>query len=104
MAAETVAAEAGGGGAADVSAIIDQLARVTQSIFDGLEDKKPQRAVVALLDYAKAYDRVWRAGLLANLARLGVPGCVTNWIAALLRDRRARVRWGEAHSRVSWHP
>ena len=34
------------------------------------------------------------------MARLGVPGCATRWIAALLRDRRARVRWGEAHS--SW--
>ena len=78
---------------------IDQITRVTQGIFDSLEAQKPQRAVLALLDYAKAYDRVWRTGLYAKMARMGVPGCATKWISALLRDRRARVRWGEARSR-----
>ena len=67
-----------------------------------------------MFDFARAYDRVWRAGLLAKLGRLGVPGCVCRWIRALLTDRRARVRWGAtlSNSRVfqeglpraaSWH-
>ena len=78
---------------------IDQLVRVTQTIFDGFESKKPQRAVLVLLDYARAYDRVWRDALYAKMGRLEVPGCVTRWIRALLSDRRARVRWGSTTSR-----
>ena len=78
---------------------MDQLARVTQTIFDGFESKKPQRAVLVLLDYARAYDRVWRDALYAKMGRMGVPGCVTSWIRALLSDRRARVRWGTSASR-----
>ena len=30
----------------------DQLGRITQTIFDGFENKKPQRAVLATLDFA----------------------------------------------------
>ncbi|KAF0314563.1 putative RNA-directed DNA polymerase from transposon BS [Amphibalanus amphitrite] len=78
---------------------LDQLARVTQTIFDGFESKKPQRAILVLLDYARAYDRVWRDALYAKMRRLGVPGCATRWIRALLSDRRARVRWGTSASR-----
>ena len=78
---------------------MDQLARVTQTIFDGFESKKPQRAVLVLLDYARAYDRVWRDALYAKIGRMGVPGCVASWIRALLSDRRARVRWGTSASR-----
>ena len=37
---------------------IDQVARVTQTIFDAFEKPKPERAVLALLDFQKAYDRV----------------------------------------------
>ena len=37
---------------------IDQIA---QTAFDVMEKKKPERAVLTLLDFTKAYDRVWRA-------------------------------------------
>ena len=77
----------------------DQLGRITQTIFDGFESKKPQRAVLATLDFARAYDRVWRDGLIAKMGRMGIPCCVLRWLRALLRDRRARVRWGSSLSR-----
>ena len=77
---------------------MDQLAHVTQTIFDGFESKKPQRAVLVLLDYARAYDRVWRDAL-HKMGRMGAPGCVTSWIRALLSDRHARVRCGTSTSR-----
>ena len=77
---------------------VDQLTRITQTIFDGFERQKHHRAIL-VLDYAQAYDRVWRNGLFAKMARIGIPGCATRWVRALLRDRRARVRWGETHSR-----
>ena len=83
---------------------LDQLVRVTQSIFDALEvprtkHTRPQCAVLALLDFTAAYDRVWRDALWAKMGRLGVPGCAIRWIRALLSDRRARVRWGGATSK-----
>ena len=42
---------------------LDQLARVTHTVFDALEvprtrDSRPQRAILALLDFTAAYDRV----------------------------------------------
>ena len=54
----------------------------------------PKRAVLVLLDFARAYDRVWRAALYAKMGRLGIPGCTIRWVKSLLSDRRARVRWG----------
>ena len=77
----------------------DQLFRVTQSIFDAFEQPQHHRAVLVLLDFAKAYDRVWREGLFYKMFKMGIPGCFIRWVKALLNDRRARVRWGSAHSR-----
>ena len=77
---------------------MDQLGRLSQRIFDAFEAKKPQRAVLVLLDFARAYDRVWRAALYSKMARMGIPGCFTRWVKAFLSDRRARVRWGAARS------
>ena len=77
---------------------MDQVGRITQQIFDAFEQKRPQRAVLVLLDFARAYDRVWREALYCKMARLGIPGCVIRWVKALLSDRRARVRWGTAQS------
>ena len=78
---------------------MDQIARITQSIFDSFEQPKPGRAALALLDFQRAYDRVWRAALLAKLARLRVPPHAIAWIRGFLSDRRARVKWGTATSR-----
>ena len=55
--------------------------------------------MLALLDYTRAYDRVWRDGLLMKMRDLGVAGCVIQWIQALFRDRRPRVRWEDATSK-----
>lgn len=59
-------------------AIVEQLTRVVQTVVDGFENKKAHRAVLVLLDYAKAYDRVWRGALLAKMVRLGIPSCDTH--------------------------
>ena len=77
---------------------VDQLCRLSQRIFDAFEARKPQRAVLVLLDFARANDRAWRAALLCKMARMGIPGCFIKWMRAFLSDRRARVRWGAARS------
>jgi hypothetical protein len=48
--------------------------RLSQAINDGFQAKKlPNRMVVALLDFSKAYNKVWRADLSATMLRKGVP-------------------------------
>jgi ribonuclease HI len=77
----------------------DQLIRVSQHIFDGLEHSPPHRAALVLLDFSKAYDRVWQAGLIHKLLELSVPACATRWIRSFLSDRRGRVNWQGSTSR-----
>ena len=38
----------------------DQVLRITQHISDGFQSKPAKRTVLAMIDYSKAYDRVWR--------------------------------------------
>ena len=38
----------------------DQVLRLTQSISDGFQAKPTLRTILALLDFSKAYDRVWK--------------------------------------------
>jgi hypothetical protein len=71
----------------------EQIARVCQDIFDGLESKNHERSVLCLLDFSRAYDKVWKDGLYVKMDRLGVPPCMIRWIIGFLSDRRARVTW-----------
>ena len=49
------------------------------------------RRVVAFLDLSKAFDKVWIAGLLYKLRRIGINGRCYRWIRAFLIDRRIRI-------------
>jgi hypothetical protein len=54
----------------------DQVIRLSQAISDSFQVKEPpNRTVLALLDFSKAYNKVWRADLLATMLRKGVPVC-----------------------------
>ena len=48
----------------------DQIIRVAQAVLDGFQEK--QRSVMALLDFSKPYDTVWRQKLLNTLIRKGL--------------------------------
>jgi len=63
---------------------------------------------VAFVDITRAYDNVWRAGLLLKLRHFGFPLTLIRWIKGLLHDREYRVRLGSwllrgycPHKRVS---
>jgi hypothetical protein len=48
--------------------------RLSQAISDGFQGKKPpNRTVLALVDFSKVYNKVWRADLLATMLMKGVP-------------------------------
>ena len=69
----------------------DQVLRLAQDVSDGFQQSPSQRTVLALLDYSKAYDRVWREVLLEELMDAGLPRRYVGWFAAFLRNRQGRV-------------
>ena len=78
----------------------DQILKVVQRIEDGFQEKKMERSVLVLLDYSKAYDKVWQNKLLLAMDEKGVPHKFLKWIAAFLTDRQARVRFQSSHSKT----
>ncbi len=42
----------------------EKILRNTQTISGGFQATKPQRSLMALLDFSKTFDRVWREELL----------------------------------------
>jgi ribonuclease HI len=78
----------------------EQVARVAQLAMDGL-NAKPQmrRTLVTMVDFSRAYDRVWKRGLLMKMRSMNIPACFCRWVANFLADRRAIVKWGESCSK-----
>ena len=62
----------------------DQLLRLSQFISDGFQHVLMQRMVIALIDYSRAYDKVWRDALLFKMQQLGVPTMMLRWVQAWL--------------------
>lgn len=52
------------------------------------------------LDVEKAYDMLWKEGLLIKLERLGIKGKMYNWIMNFLFKRTIQVRVGCAYSDI----
>ena len=70
----------------------DQTLRITQTVSDGFQAKPMKRSVLALFDFSKAYDTVWRADLLGILLNAGTPFKFVKWIKGFLTNRQAKVR------------
>jgi ribonuclease HI len=70
----------------------DQVIRISQTVSDGFQAKPAKRTVMALLDFTKAYDTVWRSDLLGILMDSGIPFPIVRWIRGFLTHRRASVR------------
>uniref|UniRef100_A0A3P9LEU6 Reverse transcriptase domain-containing protein n=1 Tax=Oryzias latipes TaxID=8090 RepID=A0A3P9LEU6_ORYLA len=54
--------------------------------------------VAVFFDIEKAYDMVWKEGLLIKLGTLGLNGRIYNWIKGFLFDRYVQVRIGKSFS------
>ena len=78
----------------------DQILRLSQAVSDGFQQSPPLRTVLALLDFSKAYDMVWRADLYDAMLRKGVPPRYVRWLKGFLTNRQARVRLGGGVSRT----
>jgi hypothetical protein len=69
----------------------DQLLRLSQSVDDSFQRR--ERTVLALLDYAKAYDKVWRDGLICKLIDMGIGRTIIRWIQSWMSNRKAWVKY-----------
>ncbi len=66
--------------------------RHTQSISDGYKATKPKNTVLTLLDYSKAFDRVWREDRLIRAIDKGHPITYAQWLRDFLTNRKAKVQ------------
>ena len=67
--------------------------RLVQDAYNGFNDGESTMAI--LIDMEKAYDSVWREGLLYKLFNMGIVGRVWQWIFSCLRDRKAACKLQE---------
>ena len=67
----------------------DQLAYISQEIEDGFQDQK--HTVAIWVDMAKAFDKVWKAGILTKLLEAKVSHNMLKWIEQYLKHRKGRV-------------
>jgi len=67
----------------------DQTTHLTQVIEDAFQAKKATLAV--FIDLQRAFDKVWKDGLLVKLQRGGISGNMYRWTKSYLHNRRARV-------------
>ena len=77
----------------------DQVLRMVQGVSDNFQEKPSKRTVMALIDYSKAYDRVWREDLLLDLIHLGCPMQMVRWFRGFLCERTGQVKYNGALSR-----
>ena len=76
---------------------LDTITNIAQQAFNQLQKK--ERTLLVAVDLKSAFDRIWRGGLLRDLAAMDIsPGCL-KWLRAFLTDRRAAVRWDGLRSK-----
>ena len=57
-----------------------------------------QKTVTLFLDIEKAYDMLWKEGLLYKLFHLGIRGKMFNWIQSFLKNRLIQVKINDSFS------
>ena len=74
----------------------DCILRLHDDVYKAIPNKRSTLAV--FLDLEKAYDRVWRDGLLYKFGSLGITGKMFRWIRSFLKNRTFQVRVGSTLS------
>lgn len=75
---------------------IDQIVRLESEIKKAGLEKRILMAV--FLDLEKAFDLMWRKGVLQKLVHFGIKGKMLTWIQDFLTGRKIRVRVATEHS------
>ncbi|KAF7650069.1 hypothetical protein LDENG_00131950 [Lucifuga dentata] len=58
-----------------------------------------ESVVAVFFDIEKAYDMMWKEGLIIKLNKLGIKGNMLKWLKSFLNDRSIQVRIGKNYSR-----
>ena len=75
----------------------DQIVRLVQDVAASSTQKKMTLGV--FLDLEKAFDMIWREGIVNQLFQMGIKGRMLHWIHNFLQDRTIQVKVGTAFSR-----
>ena len=75
---------------------VNQLIRLHNDSFKAINTKSYTRAI--FLDFSKAFDMIWKEGLLFKLRKLKLHGNIYNYISNFLTDRTIQVRIGNSIS------
>ena len=70
----------------------DQVLRLAESVCARFQEHQDKRTVLALIDFSRAFEKVWHVGLTHKLLQIGTPTCCVRWIRQFLSDRRSCVR------------
>lgn len=71
----------------------DNLIQLTNDIHYAFKNKQHLYAI--FFDISKAYDQVWKVGILKELDKIGIRGKMLNFIANFLSDRKIQVYNGK---------
>lgn len=77
---------------------VDHIIRLQDEINKHINNKSHVLAV--FVDFEKAFDMVWRTGLLIKLKGFGINGRMLQWIANFIGDRTIQVRVGTTLSNI----
>jgi len=75
---------------------IDALIKVSNEAEKAVSMKEVM--VIVYFDIEKAYDSMWREGLLIKMEKMGIGGRLYNWVLDFLSNRTFRVKVGDAVS------
>ena len=76
---------------------MDQLIRLHDSINKSINTKG--HTVGIFFDFSKAFDMVWRRGLIHKMEEHGIEGRIKSWITDFLTNRKIKVRLGNTLSK-----
>ena len=76
------------------------MLRLVQGIYNGFNNKK--NTLAAFIDLEKAFESIWRDGLLVKLHRFGIRGRLWKWIEGFLCDRKARCHLKGQYGPISF--
>ncbi len=76
---------------------MDSIIKLDSDIRKALINK--ETIIAVFFDVEKAYDMLWKEGLLIKLDQIGIGGRIYNWIKEFLIERNIKVKVGEYISR-----
>ena len=78
----------------------DQVLKLTQSAIDKFHGPKGATLTIAtFFDYEKAFDKVWRDGLLYKMIDLGIPPRFLHYVRHFLGSRKTKVQVNNVRSK-----